>query len=179
MKVLGIDPGTGRMGWGIVQKKHGQEKLIVCGCLETSAHTPLPLRLEKIHLFLTDLIIKHKPCAVSIEDLFFAKNRKTVMSVGAARGVIILACKQAKLDINLYTPLQIKSSITGYGQADKKQIQFMVKNILKLKQVPKPDDAADAIAAALTHLSRLYVKGSTPSVADQGSYPGKGWKVLQ
>ena len=101
------------------------------------------------------------------------------MSVGAARGVIILACKQAKLDINLYTPLQIKSSITGYGQADKKQIQFMVKNILKLKQVPKPDDAADAIAAALTHLSRLYVKGSTPSVADQGSYPGKGWKVLQ
>jgi len=155
MKVLGIDPGTGRMGWAIVEKKNGQENLIECGCLETPAHTPLPLRLEKIHLFLSKLITKHKPQAASIEDLFFAKNRKTVMSVGAARGVIILACKQAKLDINLYTPLQIKSSLTGYGQADKKQVQFMVKNILKLEASPEPDDAADAVAAALTYLFRF------------------------
>lgn len=155
MRVIGIDPGTGRMGWAIVEREKGKEKLIECGCLETPAHTPLPIRLEKIHTFLTEIIIKHKPESASIEDLFFAKNKKTVMAVGAARGVIILACKQAKLDINLYTPLQIKSSITGYGQADKKQIQFMVKNILKLKDVPKPDDAADAVAAALTHLSRI------------------------
>lgn len=154
MKILGIDPGTGRMGWAIVEKFKGKERLIECGCLDTPANTSLPTRLEIIHSFLTKLIVKHQPQAASIEDLFFAKNRKTVMSVGAARGVIILACKQAKLDINLYTPLQIKSSITGYGQADKKQIQFMVKNILKLKQVPKPDDAADAVAAALTHMSR-------------------------
>lgn len=155
MRVIGIDPGTGRMGWAIVEREKGKEKLIECGCLETPAHTPLPIRLEKIHTFLTKIIIKHKPKSASIEDLFFAKNKKTVMAVGAARGVIILACKQAKLNINLYTPLQIKSAITGYGQADKKQIQFMVKNILKLKEVPKPDDAADAVAAALTHLSRI------------------------
>jgi crossover junction endodeoxyribonuclease RuvC len=161
MKVLGIDPGTGRMGWAIVEKEKGKEVLIDCGCLETPAHTPLPIRLEKIYLFLKKLIAKHKPGAVSIEDLFFAKNQKTVMSVGAARGVIILACKQAKLDIALYTPLQIKSSITGYGQADKKQIQFMVKNILKLREIPKPDDAADAVAAALTHISRPQVLDKT------------------
>ncbi|MBU1200353.1 crossover junction endodeoxyribonuclease RuvC [Patescibacteria group bacterium] len=154
MKVLGVDPGTGRMGWAIVEKTKGKETLIDCGCLETPANTFLPIRLEKIYLFLNKLITKHKPESASIEDLFFAKNRKTVMSVGAARGVIILACKQAKLNINLYTPLQIKSSITGYGQADKKQMQFMVKNILKLKEIPEQDDAIDAVAAALTHLSR-------------------------
>lgn len=158
MKVLGIDPGTGRMGWAILEKIKGKEKLIDCGCLETPAHTPLPVRLEKIHLFLTTLIAKHKPQAVSIEDLFFFKNQKTVMAVGAARGVIILACKQAKLNINLYTPLQIKSSLTGYGQADKKQVQFMVKNILSLKKPPQPDDAADAVAAALTHFSHATIK---------------------
>jgi len=157
MKVLGIDPGTGRMGWAIVEKVKGKESLIDCGCLETPAHTPLPIRLEKIYTFLAQLIKKHKPDAASIEDLFFAKNRKTVMSVGAARGVIILVCKQAKLNIKLFTPLQIKSSIAGYGQADKKQVQFMVKNLLKLDKVPEPDDAADAVAAALTLLSRPQV----------------------
>ena len=154
MKVLGIDPGTGRMGWAIVEKLKGKESLIECGCLETPPHTPLPIRLEKIHSFLNEIITKHKPQSASIEDLFFAKNRKTVMSVGAARGVIILACKQAKLDINLYSPLQIKSSVTGYGQADKKQVQFMVQNILKTKEIPQLDDAIDAVAVALTHLSR-------------------------
>ena len=157
MKVLGVDPGTGRMGWAIVEKVKGQENLVDCGCLETPAHTPLAIRLEKIYTFLTELINKHKPEAASIEDLFFAKNRKTVMSVGAARGVIILACKQAKLNIKLYTPLQIKSSVTGYGQADKKQMQFMVKNLLKLDKAPEPDDAADAVAAALTFLSHPQV----------------------
>lgn len=155
MKVLGIDPGTGRMGWAIVEKLKGKESLIDCGCLETPAHTPLPIRLEKIYNFLKKLIAKHKPEAASIEDLFFSKNQKTVMSVGAARGVIILVCKQAKLNIKLYTPLQIKSSIAGYGQADKKQVQFMVKNLLKLDKPPEPDDAADAAAAALTHMSRV------------------------
>jgi crossover junction endodeoxyribonuclease RuvC len=157
MKVLGIDPGTGRLGWAIVEKDKGKESLVDCGCLETPPHTPLPIRLEKIHQFLIKLIKEHKPEQASIEDLFFAKNQKTVMAVGAARGVIILACQQAKLDIHFYTPLQIKSSLVGYGQADKKQVQFMVKNILKLDKAPTPDDAADAVAAALTHLSRPQV----------------------
>ncbi len=157
MKVLGIDPGTGRMGWAIVEKKDGQEKLLEYGCLETPAHTPFPIRLEKIYLFLNKIIARHQPDSASIEDLFFAKNRKTAIAVSGARGVIILACKQAKLDIHLYTPLQIKSSLTGYGQADKKQIQYMVKNILKLEKTPQPDDSADAIASALTHLSHATI----------------------
>lgn len=153
MKVLGIDPGTGRLGWAILGKNKGKEVLIDCGCIETPKHTSLPLRLEKIHSFLTKLISKYKPESAAIEDLFFFKNAKTVIGVAAARGVAILACQQAKLNVNFYTPLQIKSSLTGFGRADKQQVQFMVKNILKLKEVPRPDDAADAVAAALTHLS--------------------------
>lgn len=153
MKVLGIDPGTGRLGWAIVEKTQGHEKLIDCGCIETTANLPLPQRLEIIFNHLTALIRRHSPTDASIEDLFFAKNQKTVISVGAARGVAILACQLARLKIANYTPLQVKSAITGYGSADKKQVAYMVKQILKLNELPFLDDAIDAIALALTHLS--------------------------
>lgn len=154
MKVLGIDPGTGRLGWGIVIHEKGSDALEICGCFETKANTELPLRLEKIFLFLQGLIAQYKPDAVAVESLFFATNAKTAFDVGAARGVILLAAQQAKLPITQYTPLQIKSSVVGYGQADKKQVQFMVTKILHLKETPKPDDAADAVAIALTHIFR-------------------------
>ncbi len=154
MKVLGIDPGTGRLGWGIVNHEKGIDTLEICGCFETKANTELAIRLEKIYLFLQELIEKHKPDAVAVESLFFATNAKTAFDVGAARGVILLAAQQAHLPIAQYTPLQVKSSVVGYGQADKKQIQFMVTKILKLKEAPKPDDAADAVAIALTYLFR-------------------------
>jgi|CXWL01.1.fsa_nt_gi crossover junction endodeoxyribonuclease RuvC len=168
MRVLGIDPGTGRLGWAIVEKKLGKETLIDCGCIETPAHTDLNVRLEVIFNQLNRIIKDHKPEQASVEDLFFATNRKTVMGVAAARGVVLLACQLAGLKITSYTPLQIKSSITGYGAADKKQVEFMVKQILGTKNsvitregndrgdpVPKIlDDTVDAIAAALTHLSR-------------------------
>ena len=156
MKVLGIDPGTGRLGWAIVKKEKGKETLIDCGCLDTPAHTDLAVRLEIIFNQLNLIIKKFKPEAASIEDLFFATNRKTVMSVAAARGVALLACQVNKLKISSYTPLQIKSSLTGYGAADKKQVAFMVKQILKIKELPHLDDTIDAIAAALTHLSNTY-----------------------
>jgi crossover junction endodeoxyribonuclease RuvC len=154
MKVLGIDPGTGRLGWGIVTHEKGIDSLEICGCFETKANTDLPIRLEKIYLFLQELIKKYKPDAVSVESLFFATNAKTAFDVSAARGVILLAAQQANLPIFQYTPLQIKSSIVGYGQAEKNQIQFMVTKILHLKEIPKPDDAADAVAIALTHIFR-------------------------
>jgi len=154
MKVLGIDPGTGRLGWAIVEKEKGKEVLIDCGCIETAANTPLAIRLETIFGQLNKIIQKYKPCAAAIEDLFFAKNQKTIISVGAARGVAILACQLAKVPINNYTPLQIKSGLTGFGQADKKQVKYMVKQILKIKDLPQLDDTVDAIAAALTHISR-------------------------
>lgn len=153
MRVLGVDPGTGRLGWAIVEKEKGKEILIDCGCIETPAHTDLNIRLEIIFNELNRIIKEYKPVDASVEDLFFATNRKTVMSVGAARGVVLLACQLNHLAISSYTPLQIKSAITGYGSADKKQVEFMVKQILKIKELKQIDDTIDAIAAALTHLS--------------------------
>lgn len=153
MRVLGIDPGTGRLGWAVVEKKGGVETLLDCGCIETAAKTDLPVRLEIIFNELNRIIRLHQPEEASVEDLFFATNRKTVMSVGAARGVALLACQLAHLKIASYTPLQIKSAITGYGSADKKQVEFMVKQILKVKELRQIDDTIDAIAAALIHLS--------------------------
>ena len=155
MKVLGIDPGIGRLGWAVVEKTKTAEKLIGCGCLETPANSPLPNRLQTIHLDLIKIIKKYQPEHLAIEDLFFAKNAKTAMSVGAACGAIILTASLSRLSIYHYTPLQIKSAITGYGQADKKQVEFMVIRLLKLKKIPKLDDTVDAIAAALTHLASL------------------------
>jgi len=156
MRVLGVDPGTGRLGWAIVEKVKGKESLIDCGCIETPAHTDLNIRLEIIFNSLNRIIKENQPEEASVEDLFFATNRKTVMSVAAARGVVLLACQLAKLKISSYTPLQIKSTITGYGSADKKQVEFMVKQILKVKELKQIDDTIDAIAAALTHLNHSF-----------------------
>ena len=151
MKILGIDPGTGRLGWAILETNGSKLQLFDCGCLETPPKTKLNKRLKIIFDFLNELIRSSQPSELAIESLFFTKNIKTGIDVGAARGVAILAAELGGLKISEYTPTQIKSSLTGYGKADKKQIQFMVKSILKLKEIPKPDDAADAAAVALTH----------------------------
>ncbi len=163
MKILGIDPGTGRVGWGIVNHEKGVDFLVECGCFETKVKSELPDRLEKIYVFLKKLIKDHKPDALSVESLFFATNVKTAFDVGAARGVILLAGQEAKLPIFQYTPLQVKSSLVGYGQAEKHQIQFMVTKILHLKETPKPDDAADAVAIALTHIFHHPHQIKTPA----------------
>jgi len=152
MKVLGIDPGVGRVGWGIVTHEKGIDSLVEFGCFETTVNSQLPERLQKIYYFLQKLIKKNKPDSLAVESLFFATNAKTAFDVGAARGVILLAGEEEKLPIFQYTPLQVKSSLTGYGKAEKHQIQFMVTKILHLKDIPKPDDAADAVAIALTHI---------------------------
>ncbi len=155
MKILGIDPGTGRIGWGIVTHERGVDTYLDCGCFETKANSELPERLLKIHDFLQDLINKEKPDAMAVESLFFEKNAKTAIDVAAARGVILLAGQQAHLPVFQYTPLQVKSSLTGYGKADKSQVQFMVSKVLHLKEKIKQDDAADAVAIALTHAFRV------------------------
>lgn len=152
MKVIGIDPGTGRLGWAVINHERGGDSLVDCGCFETKVRSELPDRLEKIFLFLNELINKHRPDSFAVESLFFATNAKTAFDVGAARGVILLSAQQAHLPIFQYTPLQVKSSLTGYGKAEKNQVQYMVTKILHLKETPKPDDAADAVAIALTHL---------------------------
>lgn len=152
MRILGIDPGTGILGFGVVEfMKSGKMKLITGGVITTPAHTPIEVRLEEIYDGLTEIIKETKPDQVSIEKLFFARNVTTAISVAEARGVAILTAQQAKLPIAEYTPMQIKQTLTGYGKAEKKQVQEMVRVQLGLSEIPKPDDAADALAAAITH----------------------------
>lgn len=151
MKILGIDPGTGRLGWAVLEKSSSKHTLLSCGCLESPKNTPLPERLTLIYDHVSEVISSFKPDVASVEELFYSNNAKTVMSVSAARGVVILACHRAGLPVFNYNPMQVKTSITGYGRADKTQMQQMVAKILCLKEIPKPDDAADAAAVALTH----------------------------
>lgn len=164
MRILGIDPGTGICGFGVIEVDEsgknmlrGKVKMIDNGVISTPPKTPLPERLEDIYDSMHEIIKLNQPDVVSIEKLFFTKNITTGISVAEARGVVILVCKQHKLPIFEYTPNEIKKTMTGYGSADKKQMQEMVKLHLNLKDVPKPDDAADALAAAITHslMSRL------------------------
>lgn len=154
MKVLGIDPGTGRLGWAVVQKEKGVLSPVAFGCIQTPANSKLEDRLLTIFEILDQIIKDHKPDSVSIEDIFFFKNQKTIISVASARGVVLLVCRQHKLPIHNYTPLQIKNTLTGYGTADKKQVEFMVRQTIKLKDDKHLDDTTDALAAALTHILR-------------------------
>lgn len=151
MRILGIDPGTGITGFGVIDVDGTKYKLVDAGVVKTPAKTPMSKRLETIHKNISEIIKEHKPDTLSIEKLFFAQNVTTAMTVSQARGVVLLAGEQNGLKVHEYTPLQIKQAMTGYGRADKKQIQEMVRVLLKLKEVPKPDDCADALAAAICH----------------------------
>lgn len=151
MRIIGIDPGTGILGFGVIDVTKTQTKLVDAGVITTPAHTPHDERLEDIYDSLTEIIAQTKPDVMSIEKLFFAQNVTTAMTVAQARGVAMLAGRKGSLTIAEYTPLQIKQTLTGYGKADKKQVQEMVRIQLGLKDVPKPDDCADALAAAITH----------------------------
>lgn len=152
MKILGIDPGTGICGFGVIEfKKGNQTKMLDSGVIATPPHTPLPDRLLDIYDSLHEIIKLNKPDVISVEKLFFTKNITTGISVAEARGVVLLVARQNNLPIFEYTPNEIKKIMTGYGNAKKNQVQEMVKLHLKLKDVPKPDDAADALAAAITH----------------------------
>jgi len=151
MRILGIDPGIGRCGWAIVDFNGSKLKAIDYGCIETSPKLEVEKRLEEIYLFLVKTIKKHKPEILSIEELFFGSNAKTAFAVGQARGVILLLASQNNLQLGIYTPLQIKIAITGYGRAEKKQIGQMVKLLYSLKEIPKLDDTADALAIAATY----------------------------
>lgn len=159
MRIIGIDPGTGILGFGVVDFRSGSNKfkMVTAGVITTPAHTPTDERLEEIFNSLTEIINETKPDVMSIEKLFFARNVTTAISVAEARGVAMLTGRQAGISIAEYTPLQIKQTLTGYGKADKKQIQEMVRLNLGLTETPKPDDCADALATAITHaaMSRL------------------------
>ncbi len=151
MRILGIDPGTGILGFGVIDVEKGNITFVDAGVIRTPVKEDDAVRLLTIYDELTEIIKDTKPQMVSVEKLFFAKNVTTAMSVAQARGVVLLCAMQAGLQIVEYTPMQIKQAITGYGKADKKQMQEMVRIILGLESIPKPDDAADALAAAITH----------------------------
>jgi crossover junction endodeoxyribonuclease RuvC len=152
MRIIGIDPGTGIMGFGVIDvSPSGKLTMVDAGVIRTPVKQDDALRLHTIYDELTNIIAENKPSLMVVEKLFFAQNVTTAMSVSQARGVILLCGIQAGLQIFEYTPQQIKQALTGYGRADKKQIQEMVKIILGLSEVPKPDDCADALAAAITH----------------------------
>ena len=151
MKILGIDPGIATIGFGIVEFNKNVFTLENYGIISTPAHTPLSDRLQQIYNDTTELIAAFSPDAVAIEELFFNTNITTGISVAHGRGVLLLACRQAGLKIYEYTPLQVKQAVAGYGRADKRQVMEMVKKLCSLKSVPKPDDAADAVAIAICH----------------------------
>lgn len=159
LRILGIDPGTAIVGWAVLEEQEGAVKAISYGHISTSPEQSTAERLLEVSRDLSEIIKKHKPHEAAVEDLFFFKNVKTVMKVSQARGAILLTLEQFCVSISEYTPLQVKQALTGYGRAEKKQIQLMVKNILKLKDIPKPDDTADAIAIALCHINSRKMGG--------------------
>ncbi len=151
MRILGIDPGYAILGYGVVDTKGNKFKVIDYGAILTDAKMDMADRLKHIYFSLMEIIDRTEPDEAAVEELFFNTNTKTAIKVGQARGVAILACANSGLEVDEYTPLQIKQALTGYGRAEKKQVQTMVKTILNLKEVPKPDDTADALAAAICH----------------------------
>lgn len=151
MRILGIDPGLAIVGYGIVDKEGNSYKTIYYDAITTQAHTPIENRIKIIYDEMNLIIEKYKPEVISIEELFFNNNAKTALAVGQARGVVLLSAVEHNIPIYEYTPLQVKQALTGYGRASKMQIQQMMKSMLGLSEIPKPDDVADALAIAICH----------------------------
>ena len=155
MVIVGIDPGSVITGFGAIETENREPRLIGCGCIRTSAKTPFAERLRKIYGELAETLSRYHPDEVAVEDVFYSNNVKTALKIGHARGVILLAAADAGLPIAEYSPREVKQAVVGSGSASKEQVQFMVKNILTLKEAPQPYDATDALAVALCHAHRL------------------------
>ncbi len=158
MLVLGIDPGTALCGYGLVRAEGDDMSLVAYGAVSTPAKLPLAERLLQIHTELAALIAEHHPEAAAVEKLFFSKNTRTALAVGHARGVVLLSAAEAMLPVYEYTPNEVKQAISGYGGADKNQMQQMVRMLLHLNFVPEPDDAADAVAIAICHIQSSHLR---------------------
>jgi len=161
MLVLGIDPGTATTGYGLVRETETGPALVAYGIIQTPAGAPMPDRLRMIYQELKKLIALHGPDSAAVEKLFFQRNVTTAMSVGQARGVALLALAEAGVSVGEYTPREVKQAVAGYGSADKPQMQQMVRAVLNLNEIPKPDDAADALAVAICHLHSARMKALT------------------
>lgn len=151
MRILGLDPGTATTGYGIIEAHDGELTAVTYNVITTPAGTPMPLRLKMLYDALRALLEEYRPDTAAVEEVFFGRNTTTAISVGQARGVLLLALAQAGIPIAEYSPPKIKDTVTGYGNANKHQMQIMVCNLLGLEEIPRPDDAADGLAVALTH----------------------------
>lgn len=157
MLVIGIDPGTATTGYGLVREvEDGNLQAVDFGVITTSPELEMPERLLALYNRITEIVTLHRPASGAVEKLFFQKNVRTAITVGQGRGVAILALAKAGMDVAEYTPLQIKQAVAGYGGADKQQVQYMVRALLHLDEIPKPDDAADALAVAICHLHSVH-----------------------
>lgn len=155
MVVLGIDPGTAITGYGVVERQaDGSNRLLECGVVRTSPRSPLSLRLRQIYEGVSELIERHAPAAVAVEGVFFGKNARSAMVLGHARGVILLAAAVREIEVAEYSPAEVKSAIVGTGRATKHQVGFMTQKLLKLREPPRPEDAADGVAVAMCHCFR-------------------------
>ncbi len=162
MLVIGIDPGTATTGYGLVNEdESGRLTAVAYGVIKTPAKLPMPQRLRQLYRELKEIVILHRPDSAAVEKLFFQNNVRTAISVGQGRGVAILALAEAAIEISEYTPLEIKQAISGYGGADKAQMQQMVRALLNLDELPTPDDAADALAVAICHIHTDHLKKLT------------------
>jgi crossover junction endodeoxyribonuclease RuvC len=156
--VLGIDPGTATTGYGLVREEGDALQAVAFGVIETAAGEALAQRLASLYTQLSDLVLTYKPDAAAVEELFFSRNVRTAMAVGQARGVVLLTLVHARVPVDEYTPREVKQAVAGYGSAAKEQVQEMVRLLLDLPVVPRPDDAADALAIAICHLHAMRMK---------------------
>jgi crossover junction endodeoxyribonuclease RuvC len=157
-RAIGIDPGTARLGYAVIEARGDALSLLACEAISTSAQLPMPARLLRIYTQLSEVVSRYSPSEMAIEELFFAKNVTTAVAVGQARGIALLVAAQAELAVGEYKPMHVKQAVHGYGLATKEQVQEMVRVLLHLDAAPKPDDAADAAAIAICHLNTLHVK---------------------
>jgi crossover junction endodeoxyribonuclease RuvC len=165
LKVLGVDPGTAATGYGVVVREAGGAvSLAECGVVRTTADAPLPVRLREIHEALGQVLDRHSPDVMAVEDVFYGKNVRTTVMLGHTRGAIVLAASLRDVPVADYSPAEVKNAIAGTGKATKEQVQFMVKKLLRLKTVPTPSDAADGVAVALCHLQGARLRALTQGV---------------
>ena len=157
--ILGIDPGTATMGWGVIRQEGNRLRYVQHGTVTTPPGWEMPRRLERLFDGVTELIQGYRPATVAVEELFFNTNVTTAITVGQARGVALLAAYRAGIEVHEYTPLQVKQAITSYGRADKRQVQEMVRALLNLREIPRPDDAADGLAIAICHAFSSRMSG--------------------
>ena len=170
MRIMGIDPGVATIGFGVVDAERGKQQLVRCGVITTPAGIPLSSRLLQISQDMAELLGQFRPEEVAVEELFFTKNITTGIAVAHGRGVILLELERAGVPVYEYTPMQVKQAVAGYGKADKRQVMAMTARLLKMKDVPKPDDAADALALAICHARAATSLLNTDRVFDPKKY---------